>query len=139
MTTNTLTKIFSCGMLGEPTSASRRYQRRISIALTIYVAAMFAVGGIRQDVPESAYVAPFLPGFMFLYVCIEFRRYMAAMDEMLRRIHLESIAWTYLTALVVAMFAGGLASVMSWNVNLMWFAGIEPVRAVWLYATARRY
>jgi hypothetical protein len=132
-------KVFGSGMLGDATAASRRYQRRSMWAAALFAVVMFGLGGIKQEIPASKYVAALMPGFVFLYICMEFRRYMASMDEMLRRIHLESIAWTYLTALVLAMFVGGIGAVLHWNTSPIWFVVIEPVRAAWLYATARRY
>lgn len=134
-----VSKILTCGTIGEPTAASRRYQRRSWWAAVAFVGAMFVLRELPPEVPAIKYFAAFAPGLVFLYICAEFRRYLLSMDEMLRRIHLESIAWTYLTALVLAMFAGGIGSLMGYNISPMWFVLVEPVRAAWLYATARRY
>jgi hypothetical protein len=137
--TTSFMKVFGSGMLGDATAASRRYQRRSMWAAALFAVIMFGLGGIKYEIPASKYLAALTPGLVFLYICMEFRRYMSSMDEMLRRIHLESIAWTYLTALVVAMFLGGIGGVLHWNINPMWVIFLEPVRALWLYATARRY
>ena len=79
------------------------------------------------------------PGLFFLYIAVEFRRYMFLQDELARRIHFESIVMTYLTALVAAMAVGGMATVFRWNVSPMWFVLVEPIRAYWLYSVSKRY
>ena len=90
-------------------------------------------------VPGGKFVLAVTPGLFFLYIAIEFRRYMFSQDELARRIHFESIVMTYLTAFVIAGTVGGLAGAFRWNVNPMWFVLVEPIRAFWLYAVAKRY
>jgi hypothetical protein len=102
----------------------------VVLALSMVVATM-GYGG--------RYVLAVAPGLFFLYIAVEFRRYMFAQDELARRIHFESIVLTYLTGLVFAGIVGGLASAFKWNVNPMWFVMVEPIRAFWLYRIARRY
>jgi len=79
------------------------------------------------------------PGVAFSYMAWEFRKYLAAMDELERRIHMESITWTYLSGLAIAMLLGGFSQVYGWRLNPAWFILLEPVRARWLYFVSRRY
>jgi NAD(P)-dependent dehydrogenase (short-subunit alcohol dehydrogenase family) len=123
------------GTLGENNPAARRYFRRSMAALPVLALSMAAA----TYAPGGKYVMAIAPGLFFLYIALEFRRYMFAQDELGRRIHFESIVMTYLTALAVAGAVGGLASAFRWNVNPMWFVMVEPIRAFWLYAIARRY
>jgi hypothetical protein len=127
--------MLACGTLGENTPAAKRYFRRSFVALAMLALAMV----IATTTPGGKYVMAVAPGLFFLYIALEFRRYMFAQDELARRIHFESIVLTYLTALVIAMAVGGLVSVFKWNVNPMWFVIVEPIRAFWLYRIARRY
>lgn len=127
----------TCAMLGWGTlggPAGRRYSRHCAIALAVMVAgcAASALFGLKL-------VAALAPGAGFLYIAWEFRIYLAALDELARRIQLESIAWTYMSGLVAAILLGGLALVFDWKLNPMWFVVLEPVRSVWLYRVARRY
>jgi hypothetical protein len=124
-----------CGTLGEKTPEARQYVRRSYAA----VAALFLAMVVATTAPGGRYVMAVAPGLFFLFIAVEFRRYMFAQDELSRRIHFESIVLTYLTALVIAMAVGGLVSVFKWNVNPMWFVMVEPIRAFWLYVVARRY
>jgi hypothetical protein len=103
--------MLTCGSLGENNAAARRYYRRSMAALPVLALCMAAA----SYVPGGRYVMAIAPGLFFLYIAVEFRRYMFAQDELARRIHFESIVMTYLTALAVAGAVG------------------------WLYAIARRY
>ena len=96
---------------------------------------------LRSLVPKGSLdlIAAFAPGAAFIYIAWEFRKYLSALDELARRIQLESIAWTYLCGLALAMLFGGLGMVYGWRLNPLWFIVLEPVRAGWLYFVSRRY
>jgi len=133
------TAIFSWGTLGGP--AARRYHVRCFLALTLMVVSIFALFSFRHALGKTTVdlTASLLPGAAFLYIVFEFRRYLARLDELARRIQLESIAWTYLSGLGIAMFVGGLGLVYDWHWNAMWFVLLEPVRSIWLFVVSRRY
>ncbi|SPE36435.1 membrane hypothetical protein [Candidatus Sulfopaludibacter sp. SbA3] len=124
--------IFTWGTLGGP--AGRRYHTHCAIALTTMVICMISAGfaGLKL-------IAGLVPGVAFGYIAWEFRKYLSELDELARRIHLESIAWTYLTGLAVAMLLGGISLIYGWRLNLIWFVVLEPVRSIWLYSVSRRY
>jgi uncharacterized membrane protein YfcA len=122
------------GTFGNRTPAGRRYHFRCGIALAAMVVCM--IGGALAGLKPLAAIAP---GIGFLYIAWEFRKYLSALDELARRIQLESMAWTYLTGFGVAMLLGGLGTVYGWGLNPFWFILLEPVRGGWLYFVARRY
>jgi len=85
-------------------------------------------------------LAPAAVGLTFGFIAVAFRRYLLSLDELARRMQLESIAWTYLTVLVLSMGLGTLSLVMKWNFNIIyWFILAEPIRAGWLYLGTRKY
>ncbi len=96
---------------------------------------------LRHSVPGGILkiVIALAPGGTFIYIAWEFRRYLSALDELARRIQFESIAWTYLSGLALAMLLGGVGLVYNWRFNPAWFIVLEPVRAGWLYLVSRRY
>lgn len=120
------------GTLGGP--AARRYHRRCALALTAMVVCL--IGGALLHLKP---VAAFGPGLAFAYIAWEFRRYLAELDELARRIQLESVAWTYLTGLVLSMIVGPAGLMYDFHVNATWFMVLEPVRTCWLIFVARRY
>jgi hypothetical protein len=133
--------ILTYGTFGARTPAGRRYHIRSGIALAAMVVCMLAGALIRffGSTNRLELLTAFVPGAAFIYIAWEFRRYLAALDELARRIQLESIAWTYLSGLAIAMLLGGLALVYGWRFNPFWFIVLEPVRAGWLYFVSRRY
>jgi len=84
-------------------------------------------------------ISALVPGVAFSYMAWEFRKYLAAMDELERRIHMESITWTYLSGLAMAMLLGGFSQVYGWRLNPGWFIVLEAVRARWTHFVSRRY
>jgi hypothetical protein len=129
------------GTFGSRTPAGRRYHLRAGIALAVMAVCMFGGALARSVVPQARpeLLAAIAPGAGFLYIAWEFRRYLASLDELARRIQLESIAWTYLTGLAIAMLLGGFGVIYGWRINAGWFIMLEPVRSAWLYCVARRY
>lgn len=131
--------ILAYGTLGGPDG--RRYQLRCGLALAAMVVCVLATVLFRSFIPKTSVrlIAALAPGVGFAYIAWEFHKYLSALDELARRIQLESIAWTYLCGLALAMPLGGLAMVYDWRLNPMWFIVLEPVRAGWLYFVSRRY
>ena len=127
------------GTFGGP--AARRYHYRSFFA--ILVALLCFCSGIlfRPFMAKSGLdaITAFGPAIAFVYVAWEFRRYLAALDELARRIQLESIAWTYLCGLVAAILLAGVSVVYGIRFNPIWVFLLEPVRAGWLYFVSRRY
>ena len=129
------------GTFGGRSPAGRRFHFRCFVALAA-MALWFLFGApLRPHTPKSVLdiVTALVPGASFAYIAREFRRYLSALDELARRIQVESIAWTYLCGLAVAMLLGGIGLVYDWRFNAAWFIVLEPVRAGWLYFVARRY
>lgn len=127
------------GTFGGPDG--RRYHSRCGLALAAMVVCILSSVLLRSLVPKGNLdlIAALAPGAAFFYIAWEFRKYLTALDELARRIQLESIAWTYLCGLAVAMLLGGLGMVYGWRLNPLWFIVLEPVRAGWLYFVSRRY
>lgn len=129
--------ILGYGTLGSSTPAGRRYHRRSGMALSALLVWMVVVASF--DHSTLRLVTPLVPGLVFVYIVYEFRRYLLALDELARRMHMEALAWTYLTGLALAMIVGGLSARLGWQVNPMWFIVLEPVRAWFLFVASRRY
>jgi hypothetical protein len=129
------------GTFGTRNSAGRRYHRRCSVALAAVLVWMLCAALLRSVVPKGILeaITAIVPGAGFIYAAVEFRKYLSALDELARRIQLESIAWTYLCGLGGAMLLGGIGSVYGWSLSPFWFIVLEPVRAGWLYFVSRRY
>jgi hypothetical protein len=128
--------IWMWGTLGG--ESGRRYNRRASIALVIMALALAGTAAGKWK-PLLAIT----PGFAFLYIVHEFRKYVAEQDELGRGIMFEAMAWTYVTAGVLAMFAGGIVMAYGLRFDPLWailgLIMIEPLRAVFLYRVVRRY
>ena len=131
--------IFAYGTLGGP--VGRRFHFRSGLALAALVVCILLSVLLRPFVPKNGLklIVALAPGVAFAYIAWEFRKYLAALDELARRIQLESIAWTYLCGVALAMLFGGLAMVYGWSFNPVCFILLEPVRAGWLYFVSRRY
>ena len=131
--------IWAYGTFGRATPAGRRYHLRSGVALAALVIC-FVSGVFLRSFPDVLKViTAFAPGAVFIYIAWEFRRYLLALDELARRIQLESIAWTYLCGLAGAMLLGGIGLVYDWRFNPIWLIVLEPVRAAWLFFVSRRY
>lgn len=129
--------ILAYGTLGSNTPAGRRYHRRSGMALLLLLVWMVVVASLGHSTLRL--VTPLVPGLVFLYIVYEFRRYLLALDELARRMHMEALAWTYLAGLALAMLVGGVSAGVGWQVNPMWFIVLEPVRAGFLFVISRRY
>lgn len=135
------TAMLAYGTFGMGTPAGRRYHIRSSIALAAMAAGFLAPALLRHSVSGGILriIIALAPGAAFAYIAWEFRRYLSTLDELARRIQLESIAWTYLCGLAVAMLLGGVGFVYGWRFNPAWLIVLEPMRAGWLYFVSRRY
>lgn len=133
--------ILAYGTFGTRSPAGRRYHLRSGLALAAMLVCVVGCAMARSSIPKVIVdlTLSLVPGAAFIYIAWEFRIYLAALDELARRIQLESIAWTYLSGLVLAMLLGGLSLVYGWGLNIGWFIVLEPVRAGWLYFVSRRY
>jgi hypothetical protein len=95
------TPMLAYGTFGMRTPAGRRYHIRSSLALAAMAACFLAPALLRRSVPVGILriVIALPPVAAFVYIAWEFRRNLSALDELARRIQLESIAWTYLSGL----------------------------------------
>ena len=123
------------GTFGKGSAAGRKYHFRAGMALVVALSVALLTVRLRWLAPVSV----FMPAATLAYIGWEFRKYLSGLDELGRRIHMEAICLTYLTALVLIAAAGGYAALAHINVNPIWLVLIEPIRAGWLWLTARRY
>src|SRR5580658_9348968 len=128
--------MLSYGTFGKQTPAGRRYHIRAAIALATMVVLWPAATFLAKHFPITPWlvIQALTPGVAFAYIAWEFRRYLLSLDELGRRIQFESIAWTFLTGLVIAALLGGVALAYGshWDpiwLNPFWFILLEPVRA----------
>jgi hypothetical protein len=129
------------GTFGAGSPAGRRYHFRSGLALAAVVVCILGSAFVRATSGNGilAVILAVTPGFAFAYIAWEFQKYLSSLDELARRIQLESIAWTYLCGLAAAMLLGGLGLTYGWRLNAFWFIALEPVRAGWLCFVSRRY
>lgn len=135
------TAILANGTFGARSLARRRYNLRSGLALAAFVIWMFGSDLLRPWVPKGILdpISALAPGVTFSYVAWQLGRYLTAMDELERRIQMESITWTYLSGLAIAMLLGGFSTVYGWRLNPGWFIVLEVVRARWFHLVSRRY
>jgi hypothetical protein len=118
--------------------AGRRYGNRAAIASVVFLVGTFASLILRLR-PLTAII----PGTVFLYIAYEFRKYLSSLDELGRRIMLESIAWAYIAAGVLAMVLMGFIMAYELQFDPVWVvvaaSFVEPIRGTSLYFIARRY
>jgi hypothetical protein len=94
--------------------------------------------------PTFGHATAILLPIVFSYIVLEFRKYLLSLDELVLRLQLEAMAWTYasgfvLTAILCAIWFESLGKVdLAWFCPV-WFILLEPVRAGWLYFLSRRY
>jgi hypothetical protein len=131
--------LFLFGTFGRRTPAARRYYRRCNLALGGFVFFCFIAPILRRAVPHLDWATVFVPGILFTYIAWQFRKYLSGLDELERRIQLESIAWTYLTGMALSMVLAGFGFLMGWNLNPAWFMALEPIRGAYLFFGARRF
>lgn len=128
--------ILGWGTLGGP--AAKRYNRRASLGLLVIVAGTLAAGiaGLRP-------LLAVMPSIGAVYIVWEFRRYLNTVDELARRVLLESIAWTYFCAGIGLLLASCVALAYNFRPNPVYLvcavALAEGVRGAALYIVARRY
>lgn len=75
----------------------------------------------------------------WIYVVVGCAKDLAYLDELGRRVHLETMSRTYLTGLALAVSLGYVCLLTGWRFNPLWFVVLELVRTGWLRVVARRY
>jgi hypothetical protein len=143
------------GVSSTRTPAGRRYVRRCSIALAILIlpTLLFLIHH-HHYVPRSRWVSHGMLTFghataillpiVFFYIVLEFRKYLLSLDELVFRLQIEAMAWTYLSGLVLMALLCAIWLESLGKLDLAWFCPVwfillEPVRAGWLYFLSRRY
>jgi hypothetical protein len=126
------------GTMGSRDLPGRRYQRRAIGALAVMLGGLVAAAFLKLRPVLAAG-----PALTAVYIAYEFRRYLGAVDELARRVLLESIAWTYFGAGVLALVGAGIALAYGFHPDafyIMGFLGVmEGCRGVALYFVARHY
>ena len=105
-------------------------------------------------------LAAVLPGLGFTGIALSFRRYLLTLDELARRIQVESIAWTYLTGLALGPLLAGVLAASGIHANFLrpmlslsgldasrsdlivpyiYVLFLEQTRTLWLYKVSRKY
>ena len=130
--------LFLFGTFGCRTPAARRFYWRTFLVIGVPLLWWSIRFWTRDQIPHAPLdeLLPFALGAGFAYFALEFRRYLNSLDELERRIQLESVTWTYLTGLAACMFLGGF---LGFAVNPAWFIALEPIRGTYLYFAARRF
>jgi hypothetical protein len=132
------------GTFGPKTAEGRRYHQHFRVCLPLMV-----VGFLVNQLPGAGEVlGVLLAGSACAGITWGFRRYLRSLDELARRIQLESIAWTYLTGLAVAPMLSGIMAAYNLRPFQSLFGSMSPfvcvllieqVRTLWLYKVSRKY
>ena len=136
--------MLAIGIMGTRTAAGRRYTIRTGLILLVFVAWGVWLKWPTHGITPLAerLLKDLIPGAAALLMVWEFRRYVASLDELAREVQYRSMAYTYLTGLVVWATIFGLVLAEGWQLQpllLIWFIFLEPVRSTVLYVMARRY
>lgn len=126
----------------EATPGARQYMRSVRAAMAFYVVTLLlAVVFIRQF-PTSAwrYPAMLVPVIPAVYGLFAVMRFVRAMDELQRRVHLEGVAFAFATTIVIMLSWGLLERAGAPKLPTVWVATI--MIALWgigNYIAQRRY
>jgi hypothetical protein len=139
--------ILGYGTLGSRNPAGRRYHIRSAIALILFLIVWPVTFWLQLEDQGVVWkiIAGLTPGVAYGYIAWEARRYWQSLDELGRRLMLESAACTYLVGIAAGMFFGGISFLFfdhPWALflfNPLWFIMLEPVRGIILYRLTRRY
>jgi hypothetical protein len=107
----------------EATAGSQRYQRAIRGAAAGYVVTLLLAITCVRNWPESPWRYPVMlvPVIPAVYGLVAIMRFVRAMDELQRRVHLEGVAFAFATTIVIAL---------SWG--LLERAGAPKLPAIWV-------
>ena len=114
----------------DASEASQRADRRMRSAVIVYLLLAVATAmapGIDVQIRRGIHTA--LIGLLLAVIGWQRWSYANGLDELGRRIYVDSLAITYLIGLTL-FFIGALAqSVTGWTVNPLIFVALEPLRA----------
>jgi hypothetical protein len=104
-------------------SAARAYAREFGVAMVWYVIVVLAsisfVGSVGQPIKTFVAVAPLIPATFALFAYL---RFVARMDELGRRIQLESLA-----------FGFGAAGMLTFAYGFLENAGFPQLSYIWVF------
>jgi hypothetical protein len=107
----------------ESTPGSRQYLRAIRVAAAGYVVTLLLAITFVRNWPENVWRYPLMlvPVIPAVYGLVAIMRFVRAMDELQRRVHLEGVAFAFATTIVIAL---------SWG--LLERAGAPKLPTVWV-------
>ena len=150
--------ILMWGSFGTQTPEGRRFHNTFKICVTVMLIGFMS--GVFWHAMLGRALGAVLPGLAFTGIAVSFRRYLLTLDELARRIQVESIAWTYLTGLAVAPLLMGILLALGVHANFFgWLFAVsgmdssfvdlispyfyilllEQIRTLWLYKVSRKY
>ena len=104
-------------------SAARAYTRELGLAMAAYVIVVLIsiklVGNLEQPIKTFVAVAPLIPATFALFAYL---RFVARMDELGRRIQLESLA-----------FGFGAAGMLTFAYGFLENAGFPQLSYIWVF------
>jgi hypothetical protein len=127
------------GTFGPGSPGGRGFQTAALTALGVLVAGCLLIGPWIKEYPWLRWALGLLPGATIGYIAWRLWRYVGQLDELSRRLQLESMAITYLVGMGASLLLGGLAFVFDWNINPGYYILLDMFRAFALVKLARRY
>jgi hypothetical protein len=124
----------------EATAESQRADRRSRLAIAAFVVVASVI--IVMPAPQPAGGQRFLPALvaaLLAYLAWERWRYAVALDELSRRLFVESFAVTYLIGLVLFSTFVVLQALTGWTPSPLAYLTLEPVRAAVLVWRSRSF
>jgi hypothetical protein len=127
------------GTFGPNSPGGRSYQNACLAALVVLGVGMLIAAPRVKDSPLFLWAAGLLPGLTFGFIAWRLWRYVGVLDELSRRIQVESMATTYLIGMALSMGIGGMALAFGWNVSPIYYIMLDLVRAAALVVLSRKY
>lgn len=137
--------LFLFGTFGARSAEGRRFHVRAYAALgvvALYGFLLSPLSPFAHHLPLRSpwnFASALVPGLSFAYICLEYRRYLAGLEELARRIQYEAITFSYCLMIVLGLLIGCIGLSAHWQINPAWVILAEPIRGLGLVLAARRY
>jgi len=126
----------------EVTPGARQFRRRIIVGMLGYAVVLMLAVTFVKAYPQSPwrYVVMLLPILPAMWSLVGVMKFLRAMDEMQRRVHMEGVAFAFLVTVVLAFSYGLLERAGMPNIPTIWVASLMIfLWGVGNYIAARRY
>ena len=104
------------------TPGAKRYLRSLRVAMTVYAVTLLLGVSFVREFPHSAWrwLAMLLPVAPAVFALVSILRFIGAMDELQRRIHLEGLGVAFATTILATLTYGLLERVGAPPLPIIW-------------------